>query len=131
MRFHAFLLLTMFVAAAARAESVAPEGTGTWLDLVDKGQYAESWSRTGSYFQAQVTQDAWVTRIGPVRAPLGAVKSRNLRSVDYIKSLPGAPDGDYAIVKYDTEFANKSQSTETVAMVRERGEWRLVGYFIK
>jgi hypothetical protein len=58
-------------------------------------------------------------------SPWGAAGDRQT------KSLPGAPDGDYDIVRFNTEFANKHGAVETVVLTREAGGWKVDGYFIK
>ncbi|MDD5138124.1 MAG: DUF4019 domain-containing protein, partial [Candidatus Omnitrophica bacterium] len=46
-------------------------------------------------------------------------------------TLPGAPDGEYVIVQFDTTFENKKSSVESVTMSLEAdGRWRVSGYFI-
>ena len=61
---------------------------------------------------------------------MGPVSSRVLKGVTKAKSLPGAPDGEYEIVKFKTSFAHKADATETVVLSREASGWKVVGYFI-
>ncbi len=47
-------------------------------------------------------------------------------------SLPGAPDGEYVVISYETSFTNKKSAIETVTpMLDKDGKWRVSGYFIK
>lgn len=47
-------------------------------------------------------------------------------------SLPGAPDGKYVVIQYDTSFENKKAAVETVTpMLDKDGKWRVSGYYIK
>ncbi len=47
-------------------------------------------------------------------------------------SLPGAPDGEYVVIQYRSEFENKSNAVETVTPMRDAdGEFRVSGYFIR
>ena len=67
-----------------------------------------------------------------VRAPLGSLESRTLKSATPSTSLPGAPDGDYVVMQFDTSFERKKDGGETVTAVQETdGVWRIVGYFIR
>jgi hypothetical protein len=67
-----------------------------------------------------------------VRAPLGAVQARKLKSATFTKTLPGVPDGEYVVIKYDTDFENKKSAVETITtMLDKDGKWRVSGYFIK
>ena len=47
-------------------------------------------------------------------------------------SLPGAPDGEYVVLQFDTSFANKKEAVETVTpMLDKDGKWKVSGYYIK
>jgi hypothetical protein len=54
-----------------------------------------------------------------------------VKVVTKAKSLPGAPDGDYEVVQFQTRFANKAAATETVVLSREATGWKVDGYFIR
>jgi hypothetical protein len=99
-----------------------------WLGFVDQGQYAESWSATGSLFQANMQQDRWVQTLTGARTPLGTVVSREVAGSELRASLPGAPAGQYSVVSFATDFQNKPDIIETLTMVDEGGQWKVVGY---
>lgn len=66
------------------------------------------------------------------RVPLGKVQSRKLKSATYTKTLPGAPDGQYVVLQYESSFEHKQSAVETVTpMLDNDGKWRVSGYFIK
>jgi hypothetical protein len=55
-----------------------------------------------------------------------------VRDVLRTTSLPGAPDGDYVVIRFATSFEKKKSAIETVTPMRERnGTWRVSGYYIK
>jgi hypothetical protein len=67
-----------------------------------------------------------------VRKPLGKLTSRKVNKTQSATSLPGAPDGQYVVVQFDTVFANQPSAVETVTFMLEKdGQWRAAGYFIK
>ena len=46
--------------------------------------------------------------------------------------LPGAPDGEYVVFQFDTQFERKRAAVETVTpMCDPDGSWRVSGYFIR
>ena len=45
--------------------------------------------------------------------------------------LPGAPDGTYVVLVYDTRFEHKERARETVTVALEGGRFRGAGYFIR
>jgi hypothetical protein len=64
--------------------------------------------------------------------PLGKVLKRTIKSSQYATSLPGAPDGEYVVIQYETSFANKKSAVETITpMLDKDGKWRVSGYYIK
>jgi hypothetical protein len=120
------------VAFPADKTKAAEAAAASWLKLVDSGNYAESWQQASPTFQAAITQKEWEQKLRAVRAPLGTVVSRQLKSAEYATQLPGVPDGEYVVMRYDTSFEHKKTSIETVVSAREKdGQWRVSGYFIK
>ncbi len=104
----------------------------TWLAVIDAGDYDRSWKEAAEYFQKAVTTEAWGEALTKFRKPLGAVKSRKVRDMKVANTLPGAPDGKYRIIEFDTSFAAKAEAIETVTFVLEMdGVWRAAGYFIR
>jgi hypothetical protein len=103
-----------------------------WLKLVDEGKYSESWDEAAQYFKNAVPREQWRNSLESFRNPLGVVLSRNLKSKKYTKTLPGAPDGEYVVIQYETSFKNKQHATETITPMRDKdGKWRVSGYYIR
>jgi hypothetical protein len=112
--------------AAAKASALA------WLALVDDGKYRESWSSSADLFKRHIDQATWQKQIDAVRTPLGKVGSRASKYAQYATSLPGAPDGEYVVVQFDTSFDKKKTAVETVTPMKDPdGHWRVSGYFIR
>jgi len=110
----------------------AVAAAGTWLKLIDEGQYAESHRAAAKYFQGAVTETAWENSMETFRKPLGSLVSRSLKSAQPATELPGAPDGSYVVMQFDTSFTDKKVAVETVTFMLEKdGQWRAAGYFIK
>ena len=104
----------------------------TWLIDVDANDYGRSWQGTAAHFKNIVTRDQWTSALQRVRVPLGKVISRQILSSDYRTELPGAPDGHYVVIRFETNFQNKKSGIETVTpMLDADGQWRVAGYFIK
>ncbi len=107
------------------------EDSRAWLALLDNGALAESWRTAGTMFKAQVSEADWATAVRSVRDPAGAVVSRTQQSAERSNSLPGAPEGEYWIVQYQTVFANNPNATETVVLAREGADLKAIGYFVR
>ena len=118
--------------AADKPEDAAQASAESWLKLVDNGDYAASWEQAAKVFKGAVQQADWSKMSGGVRTPLGKVISRKLKSREYAEKLPGAPDGKYVVIQYDTVFEHKASAVETVTpMADPDGSWRVSGYFIR
>lgn len=117
-------------AAADPAESM--EQIESFLAEVDDGDWQGSWEVAGAYFQSVTTPEEWTAAVEPLRSQLGAVQSREVMSVQVAETLPGAPDGDYEIVQFQTDYANGTGPlTETVIALRAGDDWQIMGYFIR
>jgi len=103
-----------------------------WLALVDGGKYAASWREAAPLFQDKVPEKQWEATIAAVRGPLGEAKSREVLGAQFITELPGAPAGQYVVIRLKTDFASKPGSIETVTPMKDaQGAWRVSGYYIK
>ena len=117
--------------AAERREEAATKVALEWLALVDGRQYEASWNKAASLFKAQVGTSDWVKAASAVRNPLGSLIARRLVSATHTTSLPGAPDGEYVVIQFQTRFENKRQAVETVTPTLDKGRWRVSGYYIR
>ena len=116
----------------SEAEKSAIASAQSWLEIVDSEKYAESWEEAAELFKSAISEEKWAESIQAVRIPLGKVISRKLDSQKYMTSLPGAPDGEYVVIQYKTNFANKKVAIETITpMLDSDGKWRVSGYYIK
>jgi len=128
------LLLTICAAGQVqqKPELLAQQSSDAWLALVDSGKYADSWQEASQLFKAAVTKEQWQNTLRASRDPLGKMLSRKLKSATYTKTLPGAPDGEYVVIQYESSFEHKQSAVETVTpMLDKDGKWRVSGYYIK
>ena len=110
----------------------AVAASGEWLGLVDGNRYSDSWDAAASYFKQSVGKEEWVMKLRAVRGPIGRVLSRDKVVAKYMTSAPGAPDGEYVVIQYESSFENKKTATETVTPMKDKdGVWRVSGYFIR
>ncbi len=113
-------------------EKQALAAAESWLALIGDGKYGEGWDVAAEYLKNAANKDAFVKSMNVYRKPLGKLKSREVKSKDYRKSLTGAPDGEYVVIQFNTVFENKKSAIETVTpMLDKDGKWKVSGYFIK
>jgi hypothetical protein len=138
-KFFALILSGLFLSTLAcatvqnpKAEADAVESAKAWLTLIDEGKYADSWNNSAEIFKSAVKKEQWVQSIQAVRKPLGNLISRETKNATYKTSLPGAPDGQYVVIQFQSSFENKKSAIETVTpMLDKDGNWRVSGYYIK
>ena len=120
------------LASVSEKETAAVYAAEKWLAIVDAGNYAASWKEAAEYFRNAVKPEQWEQSMQAVRRPLGKLISRKMQTKSYKTSLPGAPDGEYVVIQFETSFENKKTAIETVSPMKDRdGKWRISGYYIK
>jgi len=106
------------------AEELTAEGWKLW----GKQKFSES----AEFFRKAMGQEPWSQSLNAVRKPLGAVKERKVLSSTFTTQAPGAPDGKYVVIQFQSSFANKASAVETVTpMLDSDGAWRVSGYYIR
>jgi hypothetical protein len=138
MKLTAAIVMIALAAAAPLACTAPPSDSDataaalSWLALVDGGDYAHSWSSASKLFRGSVEESKWVDSVARTRGLFGALQSRKLLSATAAHTLPGAPDGEYCVIRFRSAFEKKAEALETVTPMKdEDGHWRVSGYFIK
>ncbi|MGE0351807.1 MAG: DUF4019 domain-containing protein [Gemmatimonadales bacterium] len=108
-----------------QAETAATE----WLRLVDAGKYAASWEAAASAFRSAVTPADWERSVTRARAGFVPISSRTLLSATYAERLPGAPAGQYYVLRFRVH--GTEDGIETVVPMKDAGTWKVSGYFIR
>ena len=89
----------------------------SWLTLTDVNKTNETWDSASPLLQSAITKEQWQKSLQAARGPLGELKSRKLKTATFAKSMPGAPDGEYVVIQYETVFANKAAALETITPI--------------
>lgn len=110
----------------AKAETAAL----SWLAFADAGDFAGTWDQAAGLFQGSIPKTAWVGALGNARQPLGKVISRKIKTAVFKRSLPGAPDGEYVVLQYETQFEHHTATETVTPMLDKDGSWKVSGYFI-
>lgn len=79
-----------------------------------------------------MNKSQWESQVKAAREPMGKLISRSVKTRQFAKTLPGAPDGEYVVIQFDTKFENKAAAVETITPQKDpEGNWRVSGYFIR
>lgn len=129
------LLALLLVPAAFGSDDPirdAEDSAAKWLRLVDGGQFEQSWDSAADMFKKSVSREDWKKAIEGARKPLGSLRSRKVKTSQYIVNPEGAPEGEYVMIQYDSSFDGLPNAVETLTPMKEKdGVWRVSGYFIK
>lgn len=130
------ILLFVFLASAATADDsdsrkLGEQAAQSWLQLVDRGDYSASWREAASPFKNQIAESNWVSAVIAAREPFGSLVSRKMQESNYETTLPGVPDGEYVVMKFDAVYEKKASATEVVTSMLDGNEWRVAGYYIR
>jgi hypothetical protein len=102
-----------------------------FLGYLDQGRFADSYDYTGMLIRAQVDRASFTSQIEKARAGVGAMQARDLIDAAYSTTVPGAPEGQYVVLHYHTNFANRHDVVETLTLAFAKGYWRVSGYYIR
>jgi ABC-type molybdate transport system substrate-binding protein len=105
----------------------------SFFELIDAGQYAQSWETCAAYLKKEVPKEEWVKKLSAVRSVAGKLLERKQNDYTYTKNTDeGIPNGEYMVYHFDSKFENKDHLTETVTVMLEADNvWRIAGYFIE
>jgi uncharacterized protein DUF4019 len=102
-----------------------------FLVYLDDGRFADSYAYTGTLLRAQADRELFSSQVQKARAGTGALQARELIDAAYNTNVEGAPAGQYVILHYHSNFANRQDTVETITLALAKGYWRVDGYYIK
>ncbi len=119
-------------AASNHKEDLALAAAGNWLSLIDQKMYKEAWRDSAVLMRSAILPQQLGLTMKNTRGGFGKVLSRTIKEQVFKTSLPGAPDGHYFVILFNTNFEHKKNAIETVTpMLGSDGKWRVSGYYIK
>jgi uncharacterized protein DUF4019 len=100
-----------------------------WLALIDGGNAGAAWDLSSKQLKSSVTRDKFIEGMRDARKSLGKLEGRTAERFARSHQLPGAPEGDYAIIDYTARFAQGKKLQERLVWSIEEGDiWRVAGY---
>jgi hypothetical protein len=102
-----------------------------WLELLDANQLSRAYDQCAELLKKDVTRQKFASGVRDFRKPYGKVKDRQPSKFARAHVMPGAPEGDYALIEFETTFAKKKGDEQVVWMLEKDGIWRVSGYFIR
>ena len=111
-----------------QAEEMQVETTALkWLELLDSDDWAGTYALTSAKFRRVNTQEIWAEASEAVRSEFGKTGKRELQS----NQAPPTPEG-YRVLAFRTHYSNREETElETITLVKEGSDWKVVGIFIE
>ncbi len=118
---------------SSRDDREVIEASETWLALIDTGKLGAAWDVSAPTLRKVVTRADWIKGIGAARKPYGKRVSRERERFARAHSIPGAPEGDYAIIEFTTRFGEGKVATEQLTwwLDPDTAVWRVAGYHVR
>jgi hypothetical protein len=118
------------IEAKARMKDAAFKAAESYLVLLDKGKFAESWEASSEDLRKGLQQRKWVEALNKTRRPFGRLRSRKLNRIE----LRGSEDPeklDEAWVYSDLKSTSGLTTNELAIVTLEKGkDWKVSAYFI-
>lgn len=110
----------------------AQEAADAWLVPVDSMDYRTSYQQASPLLQEQTSETQWVQTLRTTFGAMGSFISRAPQGREFRTALPGAPEGEYVIVTYNSRYTQAEDAVETVVMAKSAtGEWQTAGYDVR
>lgn len=118
----------------------AEQALEPWMAALDAGDTARTWEDASSVLKEAVSAEDWKKAYDVTHETLGGLRSREALSKSFSGSLPGAPDGWYAVFQYKSVFEKQPDTVETFTMKLDPadgerwttdGTWRVIGHRVR
>jgi len=113
-------------------EKAAREAAEFWLQLVDSGRYSDSWEQGASLIKERYSEQAWKKRLNGFAeqaSELSPIKSREIMSVESVKSLPSNRGREGVVLGYRGPLEKLGPRSQTLELVLDMDQvWRVANY---
>lgn len=100
----------------------------SWLALMDRGDWTESWRAASPTFQSRMSQDAWEIRAAQLDRPAGPLDRVQQYAVRSASPTSSDSDGS-VLVQYQATSPTGARLLETVALIPDGETWKVSAYF--
>lgn len=102
-----------------------------WLNLIDEGDYNQSWQRTSTSIKNKITRRQWEIALKQIRLPLGKIENRKVFLVRSINADSQNSSQKDKVIGFSTLFENENTVKEYVTIqFDDSHEWQVSAYYI-
>jgi hypothetical protein len=114
----------------AKQKDAALKVAETYLVLLDKGKFGESWDSMTPHVKKGITRRKWMDSLGKTRATYGDLQARKLKKVE-MRATDVADKYDEAWVYADFQTLDGQAASELLIVVLLNGkDWTVSSYYI-
>jgi beta-lactamase regulating signal transducer with metallopeptidase domain len=118
--------------AGQQSTAAAERALQPWLAALDAQDFERTWEDASPVFKAAISTADWTKAADSAQTALGTLRSRALATATLTSTLPGAPDGTYAVLEYKASYEKAAATVETATLkLDDDGRWRVVGHRIR
>lgn len=112
-------------------QAEAFEAAKAVVKALDRGAFDRVWEQSSMTLKDSTFEVVFTKLMSATRGKLGQPAPRGAARIGFLKKIDAnLPEGDYSIVEVDTNFGGNIV-TEKVVLIRESGQWKLAGYFMR
>ena len=113
-------------------EKAAREAAESWLKLIDSGKCSDSWAEAASVLRHLYSEKSWEKRLNEFAeqaSALSPIKSRELISIESVKSLPSNHDREGVLLGYRGQLEKLGPRSQTLELILDTDQvWRVANY---
>jgi hypothetical protein len=115
---------------APEERAAAQQAVARFLAQVDRGREQEAWADVSELMIIGAgSLENWRANLAAMHADIGHSASRKLLKIGFTDGLGDLPKGKYYILHFAGTF-ERATALEELAVVLERGKWRVAGYIV-
>lgn len=96
-----------------------------FLQMIDAGQYEQSWLAASHLMQEKISQQEWEEKLREARTRLGPLISREKEGA---RAQEGPEGEDIIRLTYESRYEHFQDVSEYVTVMRHDDGWKVAGY---
>jgi hypothetical protein len=101
----------------------------TWARVLDSRDFTTAYQQTSLYFKSTVQVGDW-TKFHNSLDTFGINTKREFIAAEFFQGKAENKVIEYIVCKFNSSFTKKKVAVETISVIRESNEWKVMGYFI-
>ena len=101
----------------------------TWAKVIDNRDFTTAYMQTSFYFKNTVPSAEWA-KFHDSLDVFGLNTKREFIAAEFFQGKAENKIFEYIVCKFKSSFTKKHTAVETISVIREANDWKIMGYFI-